>query len=130
MANFFNHFIPLLQQLLLVLLIILGSSGAYAFVENLRLPGRIAPLEIEYMGIKFRGRRLLMALISAAMLQVLILILNFLVRDSWGGPGFILFYLILLALAAAVFIYTLDQLIFLSGVAGVFLSNLFKGKEA
>ncbi len=130
MENFFKYFIPLLQQLFLVLLIILGISTAYAFAENLRLPGRIAPLEIEYMGIKFRGRRLLIGLISAALLQVLILILNFLVQDFWGGPGFLLFYLILLSLGAGVFVYTLDQLIFLSGVAGVYFSNLFKGKDA
>jgi len=126
LENFLIHFIPLLRQFFILLLILFAISGGNAFIDNLRIPGRTPPLEIEYMGTRFRGRRLAIALTAAVLLNLLLIFFNPLVQSYFYGPVFLIAYLVLLVLGAGVTVYSLDQFIFLSGVLGVFLSNILK----
>ncbi len=126
MEKFLIHFIPLLRQFFILLLILFAISGGNAFIDNLKLPGRTPPLDIEYMGTRFRGRRLVIAITAAVFLNLLLILFNPLLQSYFYGPVFFIAYLVLLVLGAGVTVYSLDQFIFLSGVLGVFLSNNLK----
>ncbi len=128
MANFLEHFLPLLRQLFIVFGIILGVVAIIAFVDSMRTPARFSPLDMEFMGIRFRFRRLLLGMLAAITGQVLLLLLMPVIIAGNVHISIMVFYLVFLSVAVGVFMFTLDQIIFLAGVAGVALSNFFKGK--
>jgi len=129
LAEFLFHFIPLLRQFFILLIILFAISGGNAFIENIRASGRIPPLEIEYMGTRFKGRRLVIAITAAILLNILLILFNPLMQSYFSGPIFLIFYLVLVVLGAGITVYSLDQFLFLSGVLGVFFSNFFKDRE-
>ncbi len=126
MEEFSVHFLPLLQRLFILLVLLFIISAAHAFIENIKIPGRTPPLEIEYMGTQFRARRLLIGISGAVFLNLLLILFNPLVQSFFGGQPFFIAYLFLVFLGGAAVVYCFDQFIFLSGVAGVFLSNILK----
>ncbi len=101
---------------------------ALSFWDNRRFPGRIHPLQIEYMGMKFNSRRMMLSLIASVLLMVLSIVFN--PGASWDIPYLLrLLYFAFTVFCVGVIIFTIDQLFFLAAIFGVVLSNAGKDSE-
>lgn len=111
------------------LIYVLGSFFLIVIImairDNLRLPGKVNPWEIEYMNMKFNGKRFGISFICASLLMVLSIVIN--PRDSFTlAFHWRLLYFTFVCINVGIIIFTLDQLILLAAIFGVYISNFFK----